>query len=583
MAKNNDNKKSFSIYSFLGKVADILFFPIIIISLISSVSMLAQRQKNQPTSIFGYSFVNVLSKSMTSQGFLKGDTVLTRKVEIKDVNLGDVIAFYRYSDPLDANVNAGNLTVIVKYNYTGGKDIDMSEENIVIGVDINSITKIEREGEKGVVDAQKAKASIYFHQVIGIYADDYGNIFYQTKGSENASTEIVRSDLVVGEYVNTPRFIRDIISFCSSALGMIILVCVPLSILVMFQCFSLIKQVEIMSIEKQIIQGKKRYDDPELAKQFKGSEMEIYNKAYLYYLTSPIERDQVFNYMWGDIIESKKINKKTQKELDLMSVANKKLETSDKEYWETWINGTKGFTKRKLVNYYEEVAVYNVLSTTNQKTAQANKKQEELTKQTKETLNAVIEKVEKTQQEKSSVIKEPLKKVPIKRTQTVKSVHEIISDKKVDDNKEQNKATTKIAPKIKKSQDSVNQGKETQKETVKPIKKVPKVKTVKARETIMDVQMLDNKPKSEVEKRVPANSIKKSTAVKAVKGKSVSQTKKEENKTETNLKTGKKQTLKQTIAKTKATTAKKNEAKLPKKSATKINAVSAKSKKQTEN
>ena len=270
MAKNQDKKHKFSFYWLCGKIGDILFIPIIVISLFSSISMLIQKKQNKPTSFFGYSMVNVLSTSMTDAGFIKGDTVITVKSNVKDIELGDVIAFYNYRDSLDSSTKKN---VIVRYKYQDGKkEVDISAENIegdVLTKDefISSLVKVKREKEKSVEDAQKAKSSVYFHMVIGIYNDDYGNVFFKTKGTNNASSDnYIRSDFVVGKYVHTPRVFRDIMSFCGSARGMIILVCLPLSILVLLQCFSLIKQIEVMNIEKQLISGKKHFNDEEIKK-----------------------------------------------------------------------------------------------------------------------------------------------------------------------------------------------------------------------------------------------------------------------------------------------------------------------------
>ena len=361
MAKKEKQKKGFSIYALLGKIGDILLIPIIIISLFSSVSMLVQRNQNKPTTFFGCSLVNILSSSMVDDGFLKGDTVITKSVGINDVALGDVIAFYHYYDIKD---NGSTKHVVMEYNYTEGlKDVDFSEENITIDVAIDSIEYVERNGTKTVEDAQNAKATIYFHRVIGIYLDDFGNVFYKTKGSNNTRSDgYVRSDFVVGEYVSTPRFLRDSMSFCASTVGMIVLVCLPLSALVLMQCFSLIKQIETMSTEKQLILGRRRFDEEEIIDTFDGNEMETHNKVFLYYLSTAEERNALKNFMWGKTLNAQKISKKDQKLVNTMLSANQKLNESDKAYWQEWLDNTSGYTRKKIQEYYEEVSVYNVLN-----------------------------------------------------------------------------------------------------------------------------------------------------------------------------------------------------------------------------
>ncbi len=361
MAKKEKQKKGFSIYALLGKIGDILLIPIIIISLFSSVSMLVQRNQNKPTTFFGCSLVNILSSSMVDDGFLKGDTVITKSVGVNDVALGDVIAFYHYYDIKD---NGSTKHIVMEYNYIDGlKEVDFSEANITIGVAIDSIEFVERNGTKTVEDAQKAKATIYFHRVIGIYLDDFGNVFYKTKGSNNTRADgYVRSDFVVGEYISTPRFLRDSMSFCASTLGMIVLVCLPLSALVLMQCFSLIKQIETMSIEKQLILGRRRFDEEDIIESFDGDEMETHNKVFLYYLSTAEERNALQNFMWGKTLNAQKISRKDQKLVNTMLSANEKLNESDRAYWQEWLDNTSGYTRKKIQEYYEEVSVYNVLN-----------------------------------------------------------------------------------------------------------------------------------------------------------------------------------------------------------------------------
>ena len=93
MAKYKNGKKV-TFYSLIGKIGDFLLWPIMLISLFSSFFMLVQKKQNKVTSIFGFSLVNVLSGSMEDEGFLKNDTVLTKNVNERDIQLGDIIAIY---------------------------------------------------------------------------------------------------------------------------------------------------------------------------------------------------------------------------------------------------------------------------------------------------------------------------------------------------------------------------------------------------------------------------------------------------------------------------------------------------------
>jgi len=466
MAKNEtkkDNQKEtkkqgFSIYALFGKIGDILFIPIILISLFSSMSMLVQKRQNKPTSFFGYSLVNILSNSMKSQGFLKGDTVITKTANVDTIQLGDVIAFYNYRDPLDNNTTKN---LVVKYQTSGTERstedpfVVHFELDIINGVQIDSVEKQERSGEKAVQDAQKAKSSVYFHQVVGIYVDDYGNVFYQTKGSSNNYLDnYIRSDFVVGEYVSTSRFLRDTMSFCSSSVGMIVLVCIPLSILVLMQCFSLIKQIETMNMEKQLILGKRHFTEQEVIEALNGNEMETHNKALLYYMTTGQERQDVLEYMWSDILDKPNLSKSNQKLLETLNEANQKLETSEGDYWQTWIDNTKGHTRKKLKQYYEDISLTSVLETNKQTTekvvANAQKQQEvkitneETDVANEEVAKAIISKVvaEKDAKPKTNQTKSPASQTT-KTTALKASAASQTKTTKTTQNQTKNATTTK--------------------------------------------------------------------------------------------------------------------------------------------
>lgn len=353
-------KKGFSIYWLFGKIGDIIFIPIIIIALMSSIFMLSSNKKNKPISFFGYSLVNILSGSMRNSGFKVGDSVFTHTTDVNHIKLGDIIAFYNYRDRLDLETTK---KTVVKFYYEDGNLIcDMSEENKIYGeyygTDLKSIPKIPREGEKSVEDAYASQVGVFFHQVIGIYLDDYGNVFFRTKGTSNkVSDQLIRSDFVVGKYVNTPRWVRNVISFCSSTRGMIMIVCFPLSILVLMECFSLIEQFEILSYEKEIVKGKVKLYEDQIKEKYDPNDMEIYNKAYLYYFTPDEHKDEVEKLIWSKLKQGGKLSKKEKKEYETKDKAKELLKESKDEYWQTWLNFTKGYDRKKLLKYYKELAL----------------------------------------------------------------------------------------------------------------------------------------------------------------------------------------------------------------------------------
>lgn len=552
MAEKENKKHSFSIYSLFGKIADILFIPIIVISLFSSMSMLIQKKQHKPTSIFGYSLVNILSDSMTPSGFKKGDTVLTKSANVATIELGDIIAFYNYRDSLDSTTQKH---IVARYNYTEGElKVEFSDSNIERGIAIDTFEHVERENEKNIADAQKAKARIYFHQVIGMYLDENGNVFYKTKGSKNThSDDYIRSDFVVGEYVHTPRVLRDAMSFCSSSMGMIVLVCLPLSILVLMQCFSLIKQIEVMSIEKQLILGKKRYDDNDIQENFNGNEIEDYNKALLYYLTAPTEREQLTDFMWGDLIGKNKRSKKEQKLFETLQSANVKLDTSDKDYWNEWIDNSRGYTKKKLKKYYEDLAVSNVFNSNKTEAAAKNSKKQEVVNEKVEVklnetsmqnslsetiaraeANTRARAIENTSTKKATKQEQIKSKAAVVKKETTQAKANITPEKKIAPSTAVDKQTTKTAAGENKTVKKVP-GKSSSSAQSKPVKKAPvktssnsisasnteKTKAVKKATTSADTKTTNVVSASKMRPAKSARADVKNTAVKRTTAKTV--------------------------------------------------------------
>lgn len=352
MSKNQEsNHKSF--YAILGKIGDILLWPVLIISLFSSFFMLVQKKQNKITSIFGYSFVNVLSGSMVDEGFKIGDTVITHRCDERNVELGDIIAFYYTSST--KSPSASDMHLVVEYKNYDYKEIVKNEEDNIYRteIQITNYPKINDKSAEYIKKAQDDKAKVYFHQVVAIYIDDEGNLFFKTKGSNNstADTPLTRGDLIVGKYVTTPVFVRRAVSFCASPLGMIILVCFPLSMLVLMQCLSLIEQVSIIALEKKLLSGELSYKDEDIKKNLTCNQIESYNKVYYYYITPDEQKSEVKEFLWGDLLNAKIPTDKQLIELARLNSSLTKLESSDLAYWNEWIEKSKGIEKKKLIQY----------------------------------------------------------------------------------------------------------------------------------------------------------------------------------------------------------------------------------------
>lgn len=362
----NTFKKKKTFFNILEMIVDIIVYPVIIISFLSSFFMLVAKSKNVISPIFGHSFVRVLSGSMSkycpeaNRNFLKGDIAMIR-ANLPKYEVGDVIAFYNYNDSAD-NLKLFDLTSYesssvpeldkdghevkddkgnVKYVTNRYAPVKDKNGNIVYNNSLyNSIVNTNVGGQfydeqtaqtytkvappknrKTLKDVQNTNTQVNFHQVVQIKIDTSGTIFYVTKGTANAEKDSfeIRQDFVAGKYVNTPKWISSVINFCASTEGMIILVVAPISFIVLIELLSILEQINNILLEKKVVNREIPFDTKDCIKANIGYEMRDADKVYYYDVMPPDYKEDVFEFLWGCLKYSK--NKKDIKVYDTAVVA----------------------------------------------------------------------------------------------------------------------------------------------------------------------------------------------------------------------------------------------------------------------
>lgn len=384
-------QKRNTIYTFLGKVGDILMIPIIILALFTSLMIFNQQRTNSVPTVFGIGMVRILSPSMSdycieaNRNFEVGERVFIQKTNL--VKVGDVIAFYDYYDradtytkfeltgletkdieKLDKNGNVikdadGNITY-TKSSYVPAKD---ENNNVIFNQElldtINNASVGDgflfnnREYTKKAVPANRAsvkdfkdkKIVIKFHQVIQIKIDESGTIFYVTKGTHNQSSDstYVRQDFVVGKFAGTPKWVSNVLGWMASSVGMICCVCIPLGLLCILETLSLIEQVNFMMIERRLIAGTIYWQDKEVQRLLKTDEMEKVVRI-IYYAKAPKEdRDDLKDELW---FSKGNLSKKEQQEMQKVAQSWEILESKGKrEYLLFWRNNLKSKWDKKQI------------------------------------------------------------------------------------------------------------------------------------------------------------------------------------------------------------------------------------------
>jgi signal peptidase I len=327
--KKNGFKVAKKVFNIL---TDVVLYPIILLAMIIGLTTLTAKGKSEIKKVFGYTVVTILSGSMEKGGFYRNDVVLLGPYDVNDLRPGDIIAFYY---PLGLTSESKNLT-----------EIDFSSN---------------QEGEPGqtrnhyiypqkLQDVIKAKAPVYFHRIHAVFETEDGTRYFQTKGDSIDKTDhvLVKSEFIVGKYINTSPAIRGVFTFMATPKGLIYIVIVPLSILIFFQIIEVVTIIFAIMTEKKVLAGEIPFDSEESLKAEVGKEMRDFDKVYFYDISKTADKPRVKLFLWGHLNEPN-ANAKQKKQYADVEASLKIYETSRDEYWKFWILRAKNSkTKRKL-------------------------------------------------------------------------------------------------------------------------------------------------------------------------------------------------------------------------------------------
>ena len=236
------HEKFYKVFRILGNV---LFIPFILMIILCSVLMYKSKIRNEVPSLFGYSAVKILSSSMEPR-FSKGDVVVVKKIDTNELKVGDIIAFYEYYEEVDEN--------------------DLNN-NAHLYVSMNTKTTIGSFLGAGTTNANQQKAAknysrVIFHRIVEISSptnpsdEYYGKKFFRTQGDSNASPDEkwLMEDYVVGIGDETSKntFIGKFFQFCTTVVGVIIMVIIPSLALIVIYIIDIIGETRKKRYEEQV-------------------------------------------------------------------------------------------------------------------------------------------------------------------------------------------------------------------------------------------------------------------------------------------------------------------------------------------
>lgn len=205
----------------LNLVLDIVLFPILIFATCFSLSLIITKITKGVPMVFGYAMITVVSGSMRDAGFEVGDKAFIKQTAANELAVGDYIAFFDYVDP--AHPRPATIA----------------------------------NGEKPTSNPRKNR--IVFHEIIKIETDANGDLWFRTKGTNNASADynVIYQDYVIGKHVDDGKGIVKFFKFVNSTTGIVLLVIIPCVIILFRDCYELMTMVFEYSDEKKKIKREK--------------------------------------------------------------------------------------------------------------------------------------------------------------------------------------------------------------------------------------------------------------------------------------------------------------------------------------
>ena len=345
--KVNNVKNKTSTTKCLSLIFNILFYVLIVVAIIFIIFLYVGQTKNRLVSIFGYSVAVIQSGSMIDGGFNIGEKVIIKKVNIQELKKDDIIVFYKYSDPADVKLTTTEITDIIDSYVPPELSSDKQLEKDILNESRITQNEVIEKGEK-----------LIFHRIIGIYVDEYGTKFFQTKGDSNNSADkvLIREDYVVAEYCDDVAGLTWFINFVSTPWGIIIFVLIPLAFLVFTQLMSLVDTINGNILVKKLLRKQISIDD----KIFKKIDINEYlneaDKLFLYYSFPNEEKAKMFEFLWG-YLKNSDLNDSQKEYVNKLYTSFDILKSNSKAFWGYWLTNCEDVTLKKNINIYAMASV----------------------------------------------------------------------------------------------------------------------------------------------------------------------------------------------------------------------------------
>ncbi len=281
-------KKTMTWQKVISITVDIICALMVIFSSIFCFNLLNSRTQGTPPSVFGYSALKIVSGSMQPE-FSVGSSVMVQSADAHTLKKGDIIAFYVYGN----NKN--------KYDATDAIPVDDSKNSVKHTLSVQQFFGIQ---SKQISAAASSGAMLVFHQIVAIERDSSGRYWFSTKGTNNASVDMwhIDEDLVLGVYVPSgfATWLAGVLGSTSSTIWLLLLLMIPIILLALSIIFETLKELQIIKLQKDCVEMKRKITDPICVKNKVGILMDKKSKYKVLAQADDEEKIEYANLLWGE-------------------------------------------------------------------------------------------------------------------------------------------------------------------------------------------------------------------------------------------------------------------------------------------
>lgn len=273
----------------LSIVLNILFIVIIIFTSLLCFSCIVSRVNGAVPTFAGYSLMHISSGSMTESGFNVGDNIVVRAVDTNTLRIGDNIAFYVYEESYSS------------FDLSSSKRLELEDVNAKTNLTISNFFGFQSDEIKR---AAKSNSMIVFHQIVGIYEDENGERWFETKGTSNSGIDNWRTNqaYVIGIHDNSAfaNMIASILNSLTNNFNFILLILIPFLIFALLIVFSFAKDLQRAKLELDVVEEKRKLTDEICVKNGIGYSMDTKTKYKVLAQASDEEKQEYLSLLWKD-------------------------------------------------------------------------------------------------------------------------------------------------------------------------------------------------------------------------------------------------------------------------------------------